>query len=63
VMPREAQVKASGETSNQDLSPSTRVEPPSSQVHQEECQVHGDDHGRGFDQGESPLKFPHLKST
>jgi hypothetical protein len=27
------------------------VEPPSSQVHQEESQVHGDDHGRGFDQG------------
>jgi hypothetical protein len=27
------------------------VEPPSSQVSQEESQVHGDDHGRGFDQG------------
>jgi hypothetical protein len=27
------------------------VEPPSSQVHQDESQVHGDDHGRGFDQG------------
>jgi hypothetical protein len=27
------------------------VEPPSSQVQQDESQVHGDDHGRGFDQG------------
>jgi hypothetical protein len=27
------------------------VEPPSSQVHQDESQVHGDDHERGFDQG------------
>jgi hypothetical protein len=26
------------------------VEPPSSQVHQDESQVHGDDHGWGFDQ-------------
>jgi hypothetical protein len=27
------------------------VEPPNCQVHQDESQVHGDDHGRGFDQG------------
>jgi hypothetical protein len=52
VMPREVQVQALVDTSNQDPSSSTRVEPPSSQVHQDESQVHGDDHGRGFDQGE-----------
>jgi hypothetical protein len=51
LMPREVQVQASVDTSNQDPSSSTRVEPPSSQVHQEESQVHGDYHGRGFDQG------------
>jgi hypothetical protein len=51
VMPREAQIQAPSETSNQDPPSSTRVEPPSSQVHQEESQVHGDDHERGFDQG------------
>jgi hypothetical protein len=51
VMPREAQVQAPGETNNQDPPSSTRVEPPSSQIHQEESQVHGDDHGRGFDKG------------
>jgi hypothetical protein len=51
AMPREAQVQAPGETSNQDPPSSTRVEPPSSQVHQEESQVHGDDHGQSFDQG------------
>jgi hypothetical protein len=27
------------------------VEPPSSQANQYESLVHGDDHGRGFDQG------------
>jgi hypothetical protein len=51
VMPREVQVQASVDTNNQDPPSSTRVESPSSQVHQEESQVHGDDHGRGFDQG------------
>jgi hypothetical protein len=51
VMPRDVHVQAPVETSNQDPPSSTRVEPPSSQVHQEESQVHGDDHGRGFDQG------------
>jgi hypothetical protein len=51
VMPREVQVQAPVDTSNQDPPSSTRVEPPSSQVHQEESQVHGDDHGQGFDQG------------
>jgi hypothetical protein len=45
VMPHEAQVQALVNTRNQDPSSSTRVEPPSSQVHQEESQVHGDDHG------------------
>jgi hypothetical protein len=52
VMPREVQVQTSVDTSTQDPSSSTRVEPPSSQVHQDESQVHGGDHGRGFDQGE-----------
>jgi hypothetical protein len=51
VMPREVQVQASVDTNNQDPPSSTRVEPPSSQDHQDESQVHGDDHGRGFDQG------------
>jgi hypothetical protein len=55
VMPREAQVQVPGETSNQDPPLSTIVEPPSSQVHQQESQVHGDDHGRGFDQGENKV--------
>jgi hypothetical protein len=55
VMPREVQVQALIDTSNQDpSSSSTRVEPPSSQVHREESQVQGDDHGRGFDQGGEP---------
>jgi hypothetical protein len=51
VMPREGQVQAPIDTSNQDPPSSTRVEPPSYQDHQKESQVHGDDHGRGFDQG------------
>jgi hypothetical protein len=51
VMSREVQVQTPVDSSNQDPPSSTRVEPPSSQVHQEESQVHGDDHGRGFDQG------------
>jgi hypothetical protein len=51
VMPREVQVQAPVDTSNQEPPSSTRVEPPSSQVHQEESQVHCDDHGQGFDQG------------
>jgi hypothetical protein len=42
VMPREVQVQVPVDTSTQDPSSSTRVEPPSSQVHH---------HGRGFDQG------------
>jgi hypothetical protein len=45
VMPREVQVQAPIDKSNKDPPSSTRVEPPSSQVHQEEIQVHGDDHG------------------
>jgi hypothetical protein len=51
VMPLEVQVQAPVDTSNQDPPSSTRVELPSSQAHQEESQVHGDDHGWGFDQG------------
>jgi hypothetical protein len=51
VMPHEVQVQTPVDTSNQDLPSSTRVEPPSSQTHQEESQVHGEDHGWGFDQG------------
>jgi hypothetical protein len=51
VMPREVQIQAPVGTSNQDPSSSTRVEPPSSQDHQDESQVHGDDHGQCFDQG------------
>jgi hypothetical protein len=50
-MPREVQVQAPVDTNNQDPTSSTRVEPPSSQVHQDESQVHCDDHGWGFDQG------------
>jgi hypothetical protein len=51
VIPREVQVQAPVDTNNQDPPSSTRVEPPSSQSHQDESQAHGDDHGRGFDQG------------
>jgi hypothetical protein len=51
VMPREVQLQAPVHTSNQDPPSSIRVEQPISQFHQEESQVHGDDHGRGFDQG------------
>jgi hypothetical protein len=51
VMPREVQVQTPVDTSTQDPSSSTRVEPPNSQDHQDERQVHGDDHARGFDQG------------
>jgi hypothetical protein len=54
-MPREVQVQAPGDASNQDPPSSTRVEPPSSQVHQEESQVHGDNHGWGFDQWENKV--------
>jgi hypothetical protein len=51
VMPREVQGQTLVDTSNQDPPSSTRVEPPSSQASEEESQVHGDDHERGFDQG------------
>jgi hypothetical protein len=61
VMPREVQVQAPVDTSNQDPPSSTRVEPPSSPVSQEESQVHGDDHGRGFDQGENKVVKPKKK--
>jgi hypothetical protein len=51
VMPREVRVQLLVDTSNHDPPSSTRVEPPSSQAHQDESQVHGDNHGQGFDQG------------
>jgi hypothetical protein len=51
VMPREVRVQLPVDTSNHDPPSSTRVAPPSSQAHQDESQVHGDDHGQGFDQG------------
>jgi hypothetical protein len=50
-MPHEVQVQSPIDTRNPDPLSPTRVEPPSSQVHQDESQVHGDDHGRSFDQG------------
>jgi hypothetical protein len=51
VMPHEVRAQTPVDTSTQDPSSSTKVEPPSSQVHQNESQVHGDDHERSFDQG------------
>jgi hypothetical protein len=44
------------------------VEPPSSQVHQDESQVYGDDHGRGFDQkgeqgGETQEEAPQVENN
>jgi hypothetical protein len=38
VMPREVQIQTLVDTSNQDPPSSTRLEPPSSQVYQEESQ-------------------------
>jgi hypothetical protein len=58
VMPREVQAQVPVDTSNQDPPSSTRVEPPSSQVSQEESQVHGDDHERGFCDN-PPRKIPY----
>jgi hypothetical protein len=63
VMPREVQVQASGDKNNQDPPSSIRVEPPSSQDHQDESQVHGDDHGRGFDQGGDKVISSRRSST
>jgi hypothetical protein len=51
VMRREVQAHVPIDTSNQDPQSSTRVEPRSYQASQEESQVYGDDHERGFDQG------------
>jgi hypothetical protein len=59
VMPREIQAQTPVDTSTQDPSSSTRVEPPSFQVRQDESQVHGDDHGRGFDQVMKLKEIPH----
>jgi hypothetical protein len=51
MMPREVQAQVPVNTSNHDPPSSTRVEASRSQDSQEESQVHGDDHERGFDQG------------
>jgi hypothetical protein len=61
VMPREVWVQDPVDKSNQDPPSSTRVEPPSSQVHQEESQVHGDDHGQGLIKGENKVVKPKKK--
>ena len=52
VRPRESSTQAPIEQSNKDQpSSSTRVEPPSSQVPQDQSQALGDDQVRGSDQG------------
>ena len=52
------------EARNEDPSSSTRVEPLSSQVPQDQGHAHGDDHDHGMDQGGhkvKKLKKKHLK--
>ena len=51
VKPREKGSHAIVEARNEDPSSSTRVEPPSSQVPQDQGHPHGDDHDHGMDQG------------
>jgi len=51
VKPREERDHATVEARNEDPSSSTRVEPPSSQVPQDQGHAHGDDHDHGMDQG------------
>ena len=51
VMPREKENNATIEVRNDDPSSSTRVEPSSSQVPQDQSHDHGDDHNYGMDQG------------
>jgi hypothetical protein len=51
VMLREVQAQVPVDTCNHDPPSSKRVEASSSQVSREESQVHGEDHGSGFDQG------------
>ena len=48
VRPREERSNATVEARNDDLSSSTRVEPSSSQVPQDQSQDHGDDHDHGM---------------
>jgi hypothetical protein len=51
VRPHEVQAQTLVEERNNDPSSSTRVEPPSSQLPQDQSQVHGDDQVHGIDQG------------
>ena len=51
VKPREEGSHATVEARNEDPSSFTRVEPPSSQVPQDQGHAHGDDHDHGLDQG------------
>jgi hypothetical protein len=51
VRPREVQAQTLVEERNNDPSSSTRVEPPSSQQHQDPSHVHGVDQIHGIDQG------------
>ena len=65
VKPREERRNATVEARNDDpSSSSTRVEPSSSQVPQDQGHDHGDDQDHGMDQGEhkvKKLKWKHLK--
>jgi hypothetical protein len=51
VKPREEGDHATVEARNDNPSSSTRVEPSSSQVPQDQSHAHGDDHDHGMDQG------------
>ena len=51
VKPREKENNATIEVRNDDPSSSTRVEPSSSQVPQDQGQAHGDNHDHDMDQG------------
>jgi len=64
VRPREERRNATVEARNDDPSSSTRAEPSSSQVSQDQSHDHGDDHDHGMDQGEhkvKKVKKKHLK--
>ena len=51
VKPREERSQATVEAKNDDPSSSSRVEPPSSQVPQDQSHTHGDDHDHGGSRG------------
>jgi len=51
VKPKEEERHATVEARNEDPSSSTRVEPSSSQVPQDQGQAHGDNHDHDMDQG------------